>query len=246
MARVRIDLNCDLGEGGLQDAELMPLITSANIACGAHAGDPAAMAASLRLARRHGVQVGAHPGFPDRQNFGRTELPFDDERIWQDCVYQVGALLGLARGVGVSVGYVKPHGALYNLSGRDRRFAASVVRAVKVFGLAIMGLPRSELQKEAEAQGLPFIAEGFADRRYHADGSLVPRTMANALIHDPIEAAAQAQELIRNHGVQSICVHGDNPRAVEFVRHLRKCLLEGGARNRRIHLARPRRGRVSP
>src|SRR5262245_2285354 len=117
---MHIDLNCDLAEGCPHDAELMPLITSANLACGAHAGDPAIMTAALRLAKEYQVQVGAHPAFPDRENFGRVELPFDEGRIWQDCVYQIGALTGLAHGVSVPVRYVKPHGALYNLACRDQ------------------------------------------------------------------------------------------------------------------------------
>jgi UPF0271 protein len=225
---MRIDLNCDLGEGCPHDADLMPLITSANIACGAHAGEPATMTAALRLAKENHVQIGAHPGFPDRENFGRTELPCDEERIWQDCVYQIGALVGLATGVGVPVRYVKPHGALYNLACRDRAYAQPVVRAAKLFDLAIMGLPESQLKQEAKAQSVAFIAEGFADRRYRPDGSLVPRTWSNAFVSDPKESAAQVDQLMRSRGVQTICVHGDNPRAIDFVRHLRDCLRAWG------------------
>src|SRR6516225_5006453 len=154
---MRIDLNSDLGEGCQFDAELMPLVTSANISCGAHAGDPSAMTAALKLAKEHFVQVGAHPGFPDRENFGRSELPCNDEQIWQDCVYQIGALSGLALGVGVPVRFVKPHGALYNLACRDPGYAKPVVRAAKLFGLGGLGLPGSVLQQEAEGEQLLFI-----------------------------------------------------------------------------------------
>lgn len=225
---MHIDLNCDLGEGCPHDGELMPLITSANIACGGHAGDAATITAALRLAKQHRVQVGAHPGFPDRANFGRLELPLDDERIWQDCVYQVGGLIGLAHGVGVLVRYVKPHGALYNLACRDRGYAKPVVRVAELFKLAVMGLPGSTLEQETKSRGLHFVAEGFADRRYQADGSLVPRTAANAFVTDPKQAAAQVEMLIRTRGIQTICVHGDNPQAVAFVRQLRASLQEWG------------------
>lgn len=234
---MRIDLNCDLGEGCQHDAELMPLVTSANISCGAHAGDPAALTMALRLAKEHFVQVGAHPGFPDRENFGRTESPCHDEQIWQDCVYQIGALGGLALGVGVPLRYVKPHGALYNLACRDPACARPVVRAAKLFGLGVMGLPNSALQQEAQALEMPFIAEGFADRRYQADGSLVPRTWSNAFVNDPKDAAAQVEWLIRKQHVQTICVHGDNPNALKFVRHLRECLKEWGVEIRPFEVA---------
>ena len=234
---MRIDLNSDLGEGCQFDAELMPLVTSANISCGAHAGDPSAITTALKLAKEHFVQVGAHPGFPDRENFGRSELPCNDEQIWQDCVYQIGALSGLALGVGVPVRFVKPHGALYNLACRDSSYARPVVRAAKLFGLGVMGLPGSALQQEAEAEQLPFIAEGFADRRYQPDGSLVPRTWSNAFVNDPKDAAAQVEWLIRKQRVKTICVHGDNPHALKFVRHLRECLKEWTVEIRAFELA---------
>src|SRR5262249_48356240 len=134
-----IDLNCDLGEGCPCDAELMPLITSANIACGFHAGDAATAHAALHAAARHGVQVGAHPGFPDRENFGRRELERTAEQVFEDCVYQIGALAGLARAAGVTLRYVKPHGALYNMACRDEALARPVVASVELFGLDLMG-----------------------------------------------------------------------------------------------------------
>ncbi len=224
---MHIDLNCDLGEGCPFDAELMPLITSANVACGFHAGDPAMALATLELAARHGVQVGAHPGFPDRENFGRVELQRSEQQVFEDCAYQVGALQGLARAAAVAVRYLKPHGALYNIACRDAHYAAPVIRVAQLFGLAVMGLPGSQLQ-HAAAGRCRFIAEGFADRRYLADGSLVPRTQANAMISEAEEAVQQAQWLIHERGVQSLCVHGDNPDAVRFVRALRQALIGQG------------------
>jgi UPF0271 protein len=215
-----IDLNCDLGEGCPYDAELMPLITSANIACGFHAGDPATMHAALTAAARHGVQVGAHPGFPDREGFGRRELARSEEQIFADCVYQIGALAGLAKTVGLPLRYVKPHGALYNMACRDDAYARPVVAAAELFGLALMGLPNSRLQA-LNAGRVPFVAEGFADRRYLPDGSLVPRTRPDAFVEDPEEAVRQAEWLLREKGVRTLCVHGDNPQALAFVRTLR-------------------------
>src|SRR3954453_2006371 len=141
-----IDLNCDLGEGCPYDAELMPLITSANIACGIHAGDAATAHAALRQAARHNVQAGPHPGFPDREHFGRRELARSEEQVFEDCVYQIGALAGLAKSVGLPLRYVKPHGALYNMACRDDAYARPVVAATELFGLALMGLPDSRLQ----------------------------------------------------------------------------------------------------
>jgi UPF0271 protein len=222
-----IDLNCDLGEGCGLDAELMPLITSANVACGFHAGDAATALAALRAAATHGVQVGAHPGFNDREHFGRRELPLPDERVYEDCVYQIGALAGLARVAGLTLRYVKPHGALYNMACRDDALARPVVAAAKLFGLAVMGLPGSRLQA-ASAGRCPFVAEGFADRRYLPDGALVPRSRPDAFVHDAAEAVQQAERLVASAGVRTLCVHGDNPQALAFVRALREALAARG------------------
>jgi UPF0271 protein len=224
---MKIDLNCDLGEGCPYDAELMPLITSANVACGFHAGDAATAHAALRAAARHGVQVGAHPGFADREHFGRRELPRTQEQIFEDCVYQIGALAGLARAVGMELRYVKPHGALYNMACRDDACAQPVIAAVELFGLQLMGLPGSRLQA-LSAGRCPFVAEGFADRRYQPDGSLVPRSRPDAFIEDPAEAVRQAEWLLRHKGVRTLCVHGDNPHALAFVRELRVALQRQG------------------
>ncbi|HWG47141.1 MAG TPA: 5-oxoprolinase subunit PxpA [Gemmataceae bacterium] len=230
---MEIDLNCDLGEGCPHDAELMPLITSANIACGFHAGDAATAHATLMLAARHGVQVGAHPGFADREHFGRLELPQTEPQIFAECVYQIGALAGLARTVGVSLRYVKPHGALYNMACRDDAYARPIVAAVALFGLELMALPESRLEA-LSAGRCPFVREGFADRRYLPDGSLVPRSRPDAFVMDPAEAVRQAEWLLREKGVRTLCVHGDNPAAVAFVRDLRDALTRHGMVIRRF------------
>jgi UPF0271 protein len=226
---MEIDLNCDLGEGGTFDAELMRLVTSANIACGFHAGDAATAFAALREAARSGVQAGAHPGFPDRENFGRRELARSEQQIFEDCVYQIGALAGLARAAGLPLRHVKPHGALYNLACRDETFARPIVEAAVLFGLVLLGLPGSRLQM-LSAGRCPFVAEGFADRRYLPDGSLVPRSRPDAFVEDPPQAVQQVEWLLREKGVRTICVHGDNPHAVAFVRALRAALTSAGHR----------------
>ena len=224
---MEIDLNCDLGEGCGLDEELMPLITSANVACGFHAGDPATAMRTIRVAVKHGVNVGAHPGFPDRENFGRRELAQTEQQILEDCVYQVGALAGLARAAGINLRHIKPHGALYNLACRDDHYARPIVEAAVLFQLPLMGLPNSRLQA-LSAGRCSFVAEGFADRRYQSDGSLVPRSSPDAFIENSQDAVAQVRKLIQEKGVRTICVHGDNPKAVEFVRELRKALAENG------------------
>jgi UPF0271 protein len=224
---VPIDLNCDLGEGCPFDDELMGLITSANVACGFHAGGPAAAHAALASAARHGVQAGAHPGFPDREGFGRRELVLDERQVFEDCVYQIGALAGLAKAVGLPLRYVKPHGALYNMACRDDAYARPVVAAAELFGLALMGLPASRMEAISGGR-VAFIAEGFADRRYLPDGSLVPRARPDAFVEAPDEAVRQAEWLLREKGVRTLCVHGDNPQAVAFARALREELVRRG------------------
>ncbi|MBL8795749.1 MAG: LamB/YcsF family protein [Planctomycetia bacterium] len=224
-----IDLNCDLGEGYPFDADLMPLLTSANIACGFHAGDPLTMRRTLALAARYQVQVGAHPGFQDRENFGRRELNLSQERIFDECIYQIGALIALARAAGVAVRYLKPHGALYNLACRDETHGQVLIAVAEFFGLPLMGLAGSRLQTLC-GRRCAFVAEGFADRRYQPDGSLMPRSGPGAFVESPEAAVAQVEQLIRERGVQSICVHGDNPQALEFVRQLRAALTAAGHR----------------
>ena len=225
---MHLDLNADLGEAAGSDADLMPLITSANVGCGFHAGDADTTRAALELAREHGVAVGAHPGYPDRVNFGRVEHIVDARQVGTLCCYQVGALLGLARAVGVPVRFVKLHGALYHQACRDPDLAGPVVAVALLHGLAVVGLPGSALEAVAARANVPFIAEGFADRRYRPDGTLVPRTESDAFVHDPAEAVAQIDRLVRDHGVRTVCVHGDGPTAVAFTTAVRAGLLGHG------------------
>ncbi len=206
-----IDLNCDLGEGCPSDAELMPLITSANVACGCHAGDPLTSLTALRLAVQHGVCLGAHPGYADREHFGRRELSLSEDEVFALCVYQVGALAALARSAGGQLRYVKPHGALYNQACRDDSLARPIIAATEQFGLALMGQTGSRLEVLSRGR-CPFLAEGFADRRYLPDGSLVPRSRPDAFVEDPDEAVRQVEWLRREKGIASLCVHGDNQR----------------------------------
>jgi UPF0271 protein len=224
---MEIDLNADLGEGTGFDAELMTLITSANVCCGRHAGEPSITAETLQLARQHGVTVGAHPGYPDREHFGRRELDVAEYALWAECTFQIGGLIGLAKAEDAPVRYVKPHGALYNQACRDRQVARCVVTAASHYDLPVVGLPGSALATEATTI-VPFIPEGFADRRYRPDGTLVPRSEPDAFVEDPEEAVRQVEWLIRDTGVRTICVHGDNPKAVSFIRAVRTVLLDRG------------------
>ena len=224
---MEIDLNCDLGEGSPLDAELMPLITSANIACGFHAGDPATALATLTAAARHGVRAGAHPGFPDREGFGRRELRRTQQQVYEDVVYQIGALAGLARAVGIPVSHLKVHGALYNMACAENAYAEPVVAAAVLFDLPLVGLPHSRLEARSTGR-CTFVPEGFADRRYRPDGSLVARSQPDAFVENPDEAGRQVRWLIQERGVRTICVHGDNPQALAFVRELRDSLQRQG------------------
>lgn len=222
-----IDLNADLGEGAGFDAELMALVTSANVCCGLHAGGPSDIARTLVLARKHGVAVGAHPGYHDREHFGRRELALTNQELVGLCVYQLGALTAMAAVMGLAPRYVKPHGALYNQACRDRAVADLLVVGLAQFELPVVGLPNSQLAA-ACADRLPFVPEGYADRRYRPDGSLVPRSEPDAFVYDPDEAVKQVEWLIRERGVRTICVHGDNPQAVAFTTAVRAALLARG------------------
>lgn len=224
---LEIDLNCDLGEGYAHDAELMSLITSASVACGFHAGDATTALATIRSAARQGVCVGAHPSFNDSDHFGRRELDVSEEQIFADCVYQISALAGLARAAGVELHHVKAHGGLYNRACREDDYARPVVAAAELFGLPLFGLPGSRLEA-LSAGRCQFIAEGFADRRYLPDGSLVPRSRPDAFMEDPQQAVRQVEELMRTRHIRTLCVHGDNPQALAFVRQLRESLMRQG------------------
>lgn len=224
---MEIDLNADLGEGAGFDAELMPLITSANVCCGRHAGGPSEVAATLDLAKQHGVVVGAHPGYADREHFGRVEQNIQADGFLLVVLTQVGEMVRVAAERGLTVRYLKLHGAMYNQACRDLRLAKPAVLAADNFGLPLVGLPGSQLAEEC-GDRVRFVPEGFADRRYNPDGSLVPRTDPNAFVHDPAEAVTQAEWLIREKGVRTICVHGDNPEAVAFTKAVRDALLSRG------------------
>lgn len=224
---MEIDLNADLGEGAGFDAELMALVTSANVCCGLHAGGPSDIARTLVLAQKHGVAVGAHPGYHDREHFGRRELALPNQELVGLCVYQLGALTAMAAVMGLTVRYVKPHGALYNQACRERPVADLLVVGLAQFELPLVGLPNSQLAA-ACADRLPFVPEGYADRRYRPDGSLVPRSEPDAFVHHPDEAVKQVEWLIRERGVRTICVHGDNPDAVAFTTAVRAALLARG------------------
>lgn len=223
-----VDLNADLGEGCPYDADLMPLLTSASIACGGHAGNADTMRSALALARRHAVQVGAHPGYPDPHHFGRRDLDLPADRLRQTLHDQIRVLQTLAAEEGISVAYLKPHGALYNRACRDASVAEVIAGVAREWGLALLGLPASELEREARRIGVRFVPEGFADRRYRPDGSLVPRSEKDAMISDPREGVEQVLWLIREQGVQTICIHGDQAQAVAFATALRQALHDAG------------------
>jgi len=220
---MRIDLNADLAEG-LPDAEVMALVTSANVACGCHAGGSKEMMTCLELARKHRVRIGAHPGYADREHFGRQEMDISPDDLRDLLEYQIGALAALCELAGVDIKYVKAHGAMYHQTSLDKPLGLSLLLTAKRHRLAVVGLPGTMLEQLAGHLGVPYIREGFADRRYRANGSLVPRTEAKAMIDDPLEAAKQVQRLVKEQGVQSICVHGDTPGAVAFTKALRQQL----------------------
>ena len=234
--KLRIDLNCDLGEGAGHDAALMPLITSANIACGAHAGDAATMRATVALAQRHGVGIGAHPGFADRENFGRRELPISPADAAGLVCAQIQALQKIAAATKAEVRHVKLHGALYNMASRDAELARAIVEAVwsTEWKPMLFVLAGSVLERVARARsGGRVVSEVFADRTYQRDGSLTPRTQPDALIRDEAAAVAQVLRMIREGVVRAtdgtdipivadtVCVHGDGPAPVEFAKRLR-------------------------
>jgi UPF0271 protein len=224
---MEIDLNADLGEGGDNDADLLTLVTSVNIACGFHAGDASTALSTLRAAHHHGVRCGVHPSFPDRPHFGRREIARTEQEVFADCVYQIGALAGLAASIPVRLSHLKLHGALYNMACRDDAYALPAIAAAKMFSLPVFGLPGSRLESLCQNE-CRFIGEGFADRRYHADQTLVARTEPGAIIVDSDEACRQVEWLVRDHDVRTICIHGDHPDAVGFTRSLRGALIRAG------------------
>lgn len=219
-----IDFNADLAEGCPHDAALMQYVTSVNIACATHAGSPAIMMQALREAKQRGLRIGAHPGYFDREGFGRVAQPVTGDELFAIVLYQLGALQALAHDVGVNISYVKPHGAMYHQCGSEVHLAEALVRAAGKFNLAVMGLPGSQMEAACVRARVLYIREGFADRRYLPDGTLVPRTQPMAMIEDAAEAAAQVARLVQHSGVKSICVHGDEPQAVAFIRDVQERL----------------------
>jgi UPF0271 protein len=223
-----IDLNCDMGEleDAALEARLMDHVTSANIACGAHAGDEAVMERTVRLALERGVRIGAHPGYPDRANFGRIEIVMSEDEIVDTVAWQIGRLEAVAGRLGATIVHIKPHGALYNVAVHNLAVARAIGEAARRWnpGVLVFGLAGSPMLEVWRGMGLRVAAEGFADRRYEADGTLRSRKFADALILDPAQAAAQAVRLARDGGVNTICVHGDTPGAVNILAACRRAL----------------------
>jgi len=234
-----------------RDAELLAFVTSANVACGFHAGDPTVMDRTVALAVEAGVAVGAHPGFPDLRGFGRRRVDADPADVERDVLYQVGALQAFARAHGTRVVHVKPHGALYNQAAEEEPLARAVARGVARAGrdLALVGLATTDvMRRTAEAEGLRFAAEAFADRRYERDGTLQSRRVPGSVITDPAAAADQAVRIARDGVVvavdgtevrlraDTLCLHGDNPEAVANARAVRQALERAGVELRALAL----------
>ncbi len=238
----RIDLNCDLGEGGLHDEELLALVTSANVACGGHAGDRETMRRTVEAARANGVAIGAHPGFKDRSGFGRRPMALSPDEVFDLVVEQVEALREVADPAGVALQHVKPHGALYNMAATDPGLADAIARAAGSCDpeLVLFGLAGSELIVAGQRNGLRTAAEAFADRTYDSDGTLTPRDVPGAVLEDQRRAVEQALRLVTDKKVTSrdgdeikvsadtICIHGDTAGAVEFARAIRSALDAAG------------------
>ncbi|MBI0327056.1 5-oxoprolinase subunit PxpA [Burkholderia plantarii] len=239
---MEIDLNADLGEGCGADEALLGLVTSANIACGWHAGGAQAMRDCVRWAVSRNVSIGAHPSFHDPENFGRKEMDLPAGEIYAGVLYQLGALSAIAQAEGGRIAHVKPHGALYNQAARDARIADAVVAAVHDFdpSVAVFGLAGSGFVAAARRAGLAAVEEVFADRGYRADGSLVPRGEPGALVDDEAAMLARTLEMVRDRRVravtgewvplnaQTVCLHGDGPHALAFARRLRDALEQAG------------------
>ena len=225
---MKIDLNCDMGEleDAAHEAALMAFVTSANIACGAHAGDLATMERTAHLALERGVRIGAHPGYPDRENFGRLELPMSAEAVAQTVYEQIALLDGVVTRLGGSVEYVKPHGALYNVAVHNATVARAIAEGAARWnpGTLLFGLAGSPMLDVWRAMGMRVAGEAFADRRYEPDGTLRSRKLPGALITDPAEAAAQAVRLANEGLSETICVHGDTPGAVAILKACKDAL----------------------
>jgi 5-oxoprolinase (ATP-hydrolysing) subunit A len=244
-----VDLNADLGEGfgssrDSDDDALLGIVSSANVACGFHAGDAATMRRTVRVARQRGVAIGAHPSYPDVPGFGRRELGLSPRQIEHHVRYQIDSLADICAAEGAALVYVKPHGALYNRAAWDPQAAKAIVGAIRAenSGLTLLGLPGSEMARAAEEGSVRYANEAFVDRAYTSDGRLAPRTDPGAVIHDAETAVARAMSMVTdgivlaNDGrelsieAQSLCVHGDNPAAAAILRELRDRLIDAGVR----------------
>ena len=242
---MRIDLNCDLGESfgnytlGM-DAEVIPYVSSVNVACGYHAGDPCVMEKTIRLAAEAGVGIGAHPGLPDLMGFGRRMMKISPAEARAYMLYQLGALGAFCKAKGVKMAHVKPHGALYNMAAKDAALAEAVVGAIRDYddSLILLALANSGMTKAAERMGLAYANEVFADRAYEPDGTLVARTKPGAMIEDEDQAIARVIRMVKEGKVtaidgsevaiqaDSVCVHGDGAKALLFVKKIREALLQ--------------------
>ncbi|HWG84743.1 MAG TPA: 5-oxoprolinase subunit PxpA [Deinococcales bacterium] len=244
-----LDLNVDAGESAGpyrygDDAGVFPWVSSVSVACGFHAGDPRVMRETVALAARHGLAVGAHVSYPDRAGFGRRHLAATPDEVYEDCLYQIGALAGFLRAAGLALSHVKPHGALYNYAARDEAAAGAIAEAVRDFdpGLALMMLAGSAGAAAAEAAGVRVLHEAFADRAYEPDGSLAARSRPGSLITDPKVVAARAVRMAREGTVvtldggewrlraDTLCLHGDTPGAATLARAAREALDAAGVR----------------
>jgi UPF0271 protein len=244
---MRVDINCDMGESfgayviGADDA-VLPHVTSANIACGFHGGDPTVMRKTVAAAAKHGVEVGAHPSLPDLMGFGRRAMQVTPDEVYDLLIYQIGALLGFAQAAGVRLAHVKPHGALYNMAAAQPTLADAIARAVRDVDsrLVLFGLAGSHLLRAAERAGIPSASEAFADRNYLHDGALVPRSRPDAMVADVDEAVRRAVRMVKEGVVpdvegeeipiraDTICIHGDGPHAALLARQLRAGLEAAG------------------
>lgn len=244
---IKVDLNCDMGESfgrytlGL-DSQVAEYISSANIACGFHAGDPVTMEKTVAVMKEKGVAVGAHPGFPDLLGFGRRNIAVTPEEAKAYIQYQAGALWAFCVSSGIALQHIKPHGALYNMAGKSYELSDAICKGVKLVSkdLILLGLSGSETMKAAEDNGVKFACEVFADREYEDDGSLVARSKPNAVIKDEEKAIERVVKMVLHHKVtsvngkeieiipHSVCVHGDNEKALEFVKNIRRALSENG------------------
>ena len=238
---MQIDINCDMGEsyGRFKvgnDENIFPYITSCNIACGFHGGDPFHIEKTIKDALDHGVQIGAHPSYPDLAGFGRRKMQLDRDELKALIKYQIAALKGMTESLGGKLIYVKPHGALYNTAANDESETVTIIQAIQEIDsdLALMGLAGSIMEKCSKEKGILFIAEAFADRTYEADGKLMSRSKRGAVLNDPEMAAKQVRSIVMEKNVksgsgnfvpihaQSVCIHGDNPTAVEILKTIRK------------------------